>query len=144
MAAQFCLTILSLLHSGCFGVHPEPQGQLVPPAPLKMPLALQPAPAHSSATQFKGPEFTSRNWDEFLWEPTLVFQQMAITHNGWAGGAGGGGLRTGGTGASPAALPNPGGRERGGKRGRESKPMNNRLLKSSQLESAYTGEGKRA
>lgn len=57
---------------------------------------------------------------------------------------GGGGLRTGGTGASPAALPNPGGRERGGKRGRESKPMNNRLLKSSQLESAYTGEGKRA
>lgn len=44
----------------------------------------------------------------------------------------------------PTALPNPGGGKRGEKQGRESKPMNNRLLRSIELESAYTGEGKSA
>jgi len=54
------------------------------------------------------------------------------------------GVCAGGPGASPAALPNPSGGERGGKQGRESKAMNNRSLQSSQLASAYTGEGKSA
>lgn len=58
----------------------------------------------------------------------------------------GGGLRSDGAGPSPATPPNPspGDGEKGEKQGRESKAMNNRLLKSSQLESAYTGEGKSA